>query len=407
MPVLRNIGLLARCLADGAQREIHSIPSAALAWGADRFVWAGPESEIPEEYSNWPSEDAGGQLVIPGLVDCHTHLAFGGWRSEEFEDRVLGRSYQEIARRGGGILSTMRHTREMTIDGLVERCRGFLGEMARLGVTTVECKSGYGLDTRSELMLLEAYRALREVVPQRIVSTLLAAHTVPPEYSDRREEYVKLIIDEIIPEVSRRGLASYCDVFIESGAFSIDEGRRILTAGLAHGLGAKMHADQLSPSGGAELAGELGAVSADHLECVSEPGIRALVDGRVVAVSLPLATLYLRQDVLPARRLLDAGVLVAVATDFNPGSAPSFHLPLAMTLACITQGMSPAEALKGATVVAAAAIGVDGECGSIESGKAADFAIIDAPDVNQWLYHFRSNACVRTVIGGVTVPSAQ
>jgi imidazolonepropionase len=370
-------------------------------------VWAGPESKIPEEYSNWPSEDAGGNLVIPGLVDCHTHLAFGGWRSEEFEDRVLGRSYQEIARRGGGILSTMRHTREMTIDGLVERCRGFLGEMARLGVTTVECKSGYGLDTRSELMLLETYRALQKVVPQRIVSTLLAAHTVPPEYSDRREEYVKLIIDEIIPEVSRRGLASYCDVFIESGAFSIEEGRRILTAGIAHGLGAKMHADQLSPCGGAELAGELGAVSADHLECVSQAGIRALVDGRVVAVSLPLATLYLRQGVLPARRLLEAGVPVAVATDFNPGSAPSFHLPLAMTLACITQGMSPAEVLKGATIVAAAAIGVDVECGSIESGKAADFAIIDAPDVNQWLYHFRSNACVRTVIGGVTVPSAQ
>lgn len=407
MPVLRNIGLLARCLPDGAQREIHSIPSAALAWEADRFVWAGPESKIPEEYSNWPSEDAGGNLVIPGLVDCHTHLAFGGWRSEEFEDRVLGRSYQEIARRGGGILSTMRHTREMTIDGLVERCRGFLGEMARLGVTTVECKSGYGLDTRSELMLLETYRALQKVVPQRIVSTLLAAHTVPPEYSDRREEYVKLIIDEIIPEVSRRGLASYCDVFIESGAFSIEEGRRILTAGIAHGLGAKMHADQLSPCGGAELAGELGAVSADHLECVSQAGIRALVDGRVVAVSLPLATLYLRQGVLPARRLLEAGVPVAVATDFNPGSAPSFHLPLAMTLACITQGMSPAEVLKGATIVAAAAIGVDVECGSIESGKAADFAIIDAPDVNQWLYHFRSNACVRTVIGGVTVPSAQ
>jgi imidazolonepropionase len=407
VPVLRNIGLLARCLPDGAQREIHSIPSAALAWEADRFVWAGPESKIPEEYSNWPSEDAGGNLVIPGLVDCHTHLAFGGWRSEEFEDRVLGRSYQEIARRGGGILSTMRHTREMTIDGLVERCRGFLGEMARLGVTTVECKSGYGLDTRSELMLLETYRALQKVVPQRIVSTLLAAHTVPPEYSDRREEYVKLIIDEIIPEVSRRGLASYCDVFIESGAFSIEEGRRILTAGIAHGLGAKMHADQLSPCGGAELAGELGAVSADHLECVSEAGILALVDGRVVAVSLPLATLYLRQGVLPARRLLEAGVPVAVATDFNPGSAPSFHLPLAMTLACITQGMSPAEVLKGATIVAAAAIGVDVECGSIESGKAADFAIIDAPDVNQWLYHFRSNACVRTVIGGVTVPSAQ
>ncbi len=345
--------------------------------------------------------------MIPGLVDCHTHLAFGGWRGDEFEDRVLGRSYQEIARRGGGILSTMRHTREMTLEGLVERCSGFLGEMAALGVTTIECKSGYGLDTRSELLLLEAYQALRNVAPQRIVSTLLAAHTVPPEYSDDRDGYIQLIIDEIIPEVSSQRLASYCDVFIESGAFSVGEARRILTAGIRHGLGAKMHADQLSSCGGAELAGELGAVSADHLEQVSDAGVRALAEGGIVAVSLPLATLYLRQAALPARALLEAGVPVAVATDFNPGSAPSFHLPLAMTLACITQGMSPAEALKGATIVAASAIGVASECGSIEPGKAADFAVIDAPDVNHWLYHFRPNACVRTVIGGVTVASPQ
>lgn len=401
MPLLHNIGLLVQCRAHGPQGDIHPVPGAALVWQDDRITWVGPESTLPEEYAEWPAEDAGGRLVIPGLVDCHTHLAFGGWRGDEFAERIRGKSYQEIAAAGGGILSTVRQTRQLDEATLLLRCRDFLSGMAALGVTTVECKTGYGLDETTELRLLQVYDALAQGGPQRIVPTLLAAHTWPPEYRQDHSGYVSLVIERIIPRA--RGLVRFCDVFVEEGAFSIDEARRILQAGLAAGLRPKLHADQLSAGGGAELAAELGAASADHLEHIGPGGIAALRRAGVVAVSLPIASLYLRQPPLPARELIEAGVPVAVATDFNPGSAPSYHLPLALTLACTLQRMTPAEALKGATIIAARAAGVEGECGSIEPGKSADFAVIDAPDVNHWMYHFRPNACVRTVVRGRTI----
>ena len=401
MPLLRNIGLLLQCRADGAQEDIHPIPRAALAWTRDRIDWVGPEAELPDSYRDWPSEDAGSRLVIPGLVDCHTHLAFGGWRADEFEQRIRGDSYQAIAAKGGGILSTVARTRGLSKAALQFRCREFLNGMATLGVTTVECKTGYGLEPATELRLLEVYAALEREGPLRIVPTLLAAHTFPSEYRDRREEYVTLVADAIIP--AARGSARFCDVFVEKGAFTIEEARRILLAGRDAGLRPKLHADQLSSGGGAELAAEVGAASADHLEHISPAGIDAMAAAGVVAVSLPIASLYLSQPPPPARRLIQAGVPVAVATDFNPGSAPSYHLPLALTLACTGQRMTPAEALKGATIIAARAVGMEAVCGSLEPGKAADFAIIDAPDVNFWLYHFRANACVRTVARGITI----
>lgn len=403
MPLLTNIALLARCLPSGGQGEIHAVSDAALAWEDGRVTWAGPMAELPAGYQGWPREDAGGRLVVPGLVDGHTHLAFGGWRADEFELRLLGRSYQEIMKRGGGIVATVAKTRDLPFEVLGERCLGFLAGMASLGVTTVECKSGYGLDEPTELRQLEVYAWIKGRVGQRVVPTLLAAHVVPPEFRGRREAYLALVCERIIPRAAERGLARFCDVFVEEGAFTALEARRVLQAGLAHGLRPKVHADQLSASGGAELAAELDAASADHLEQISEAGIEALARAGVVAVSLPIAALYLGMRPLPARRLIEAGVPVAVATDFNPGSAPSFHLPLAMMLACTVQRMTPAEVLKGATIIAARAIGVDGECGSLEPGKAADFAIIDAPDVNHWLYHFRANACVRTVAAGHTI----
>jgi imidazolonepropionase len=403
MIVLTNIFSLTRCLSTGGQGDIHSLPDAALAWSDGTIRWVGPERDLPAEYAGWDRENAGGHLVIPGLVDCHTHLAFGGWRADEFVERTRGRTYQEIAAAGGGIGSTVARTRSLSTDALVARCRGFLAEMASLGVTSVECKSGYGLDLETELRLLEVYATLGRAGIQRIVPTLLAAHAVPPDFRGRREEYLRLVIERIIPEASATGLARFCDVFVEEGAFSVDEGRRVLRAGLANGLRPKLHADQLSARGGAELAGEVGAASADHLEHVGPAGIAALRAGGVTAVSLPIASLYLRQAPMPARRLIDAGVPVAVATDFNPGSAPSCHLPLALTLACTLQRMTPAEALKGATILAARAIGLEGTCGSLEPGKAADFAIIDALDVDHWIYHFQPNACVRTVAGGHTI----
>lgn len=375
---------------------------AALAWEGDRITWCGPASDVPAALASLPVEDAGGRSVFPGLVDCHTHLAFGGWRADEFEQRLQGATYLDIAARGGGIASTVRQTRQATEAALEARARGWLAAMRQLGVTTVECKSGYGLDRDTELRLLRVYQRLAATQPSRIVSTYLGAHVVPPEYKEDRPAYLRLLIDEMIPLVAREGLAECCDVFVERSAFSSDEARAILTAGLAVGLRPKLHADQLSDGGGARLAAELGALSADHLEHISDAGISAMAAAGVVAVSLPLATMYLNQPPMPARRLIDASVAVAVATDFNPGSAPSFHLPFALTLACTLQRMTPAEALKGATIYAARAVGRERDVGSIEPGKLADFALFDVPDVTQWLYHLQANACVRTVIGGET-----
>jgi imidazolonepropionase len=401
MKLLQNIAQLATCRAEGGPGDIHAIADAALVWDGDTLSWVGPRRDLPSEYAGAERLDAGGGLVIPGLVDCHTHLAFAGWRAEEFEQRILGRSYLEIAAAGGGIARTMRLTRAASDAELVERSAGFLREMLALGVTTVECKSGYGLDREHELRLLRVYRTLAGAQPIRLVPTFLGAHVVPPERRDDRAGYLSLLIDDLVPLIARERLAEFCDVFVERSAFTVDEARHLLRAAQAAGLGAKLHADQLSQGGGAELAAELGAVSADHLECASEAGIAAMARAGVVAVSLPLASLYLGQSPAPARRWIDAGVAVAVATDFNPGSAPSYHLPFALTLACTLQRMTPAEALKGATILAARAVGLEGRVGSLEPGKAADFALMDAPDVNQWLYHLRPNACRAAVVGGV------
>jgi imidazolonepropionase len=402
MFLLEGISQLATCRSDGGQGDIHAIQDGALAWDGDTIRWAGPRRELPPELAGADRLDAGGRLVIPGLVDCHTHLAFGGWRAEEFEQRILGRSYLDIAAGGGGIARTMRLTREASQASLVERSAGFLREMVSLGVTTVECKSGYGLDREHELALLQVYRTLGGAQPVRLVPTFLGAHVVPPEFQHDRAGYLALLIDDLLPHIAREQLAAFCDVFVEQSAFTVEEARRLLRAARATGLGTKLHADQLSQGGGAELAAEVGAVSADHLECASEAGVAAMARAGVVAVSLPLASLYLGQAPVPARRWIEAGAAVAVATDFNPGSAPSYHLPFALMLACTLQRMTPAEALKGATVIAARAVGLEARVGSLEAGKAADFAIIDAPDVNQWLYHLRPNACRATVVSGRT-----
>jgi len=404
MPVMRNIGVLATCTAEGAQGDIHPIANAALAWENGRITWVGPDAELPAEYA----EDSlyigqSGTLIIPGLIDCHTHLAFGGWRTDEFVLRIEGRTYQEIAAAGGGIASTVAQTHAISSEGLEEKCTRFLNEMLALGVTTVECKSGYGLTVKDELRLLRVYRDLARAGPQRIVPTLLGAHTVPPEMRDRRDAYVDLVVNDMIPITARGELATCCDVFVERGAFSVDEARRILRAARDAGLALKLHADQLSDGGGAALAAEVGAISADHLEHASDAGIAAMAQAGVVAVSLPLATMYLGQSPMPARRFIAAGVPVAVATDFTPGSAPSYHLPLALTLACTMQRMTPAEALKGATTYAARAVGMAAEIGSLEVGKRADFAAINAPSVEHWLYHFRDNACYATFIDWVEV----
>ncbi len=391
MPVLRNIGILSTSDPRGSE-----IPKAAVSWEGGKIAWVGPEAEMPASFAKGEQFDAKGALVIPGLIDCHTHLAFGGWRADEFEERMRGASYLDIARRGGGILSTVAKTRALTENELFNRCQQFLLEMSRLGVTTVECKSGYGLDLENEIKLLKVYRRLAASQPLDIISTLLAAHTVPAEFKGKKEAYVELICREILPQVSTQKLASFSDIFVEKSAFDADDARKIQSVAKSLGLKLKLHVDQLSDSSGAALAAELGAVSADHLEHISAAGITALKNSRTVAVVLPFASLFTREKPVNARALIDAGVRVAVATDFNPGTAPSFHLPLAMLLACTLCGLTPREALRGATINAAAAIDEDARLGSVEAGKQADFAVIDSSDPAQWLYHFTPNQCRMT-----------
>jgi imidazolonepropionase len=400
MPVLRNIGELATCPPGNPQDDAGLLSNAALVLDGDRIAWAGPESGLPPAFADSDALDCGGRLVVPGLIDCHTHLCFGGWRGDEFAQRLAGASYQEIAAAGGGILSTVKATRAASHGELKEKSAEVLAKMLELGITTVECKSGYGLDRGNELKQLEVYRALDAAQPIDLVPTFLGAHVIPPEYDDDRQGYIDLLTQSMIPEVAERGLAEFCDAFVERGAYTIDEARAVFEAARTAGLGIRLHADQLSKGGGAELAASFGAVSAEHLEYVSEAGIRALADSGTVAVSLPLASLYLREPYLPARRMLDAGVRVAVATDFNPGSAPSYHLPLALSLACLNQGMTPQEALMGCTAVAARAVRRSERIGSLERGFQADIAVIDAPSLNHWLYHFSPNACVAVFKNG-------
>ncbi|MFN3596531.1 MAG: imidazolonepropionase [Rubricoccaceae bacterium] len=403
MTVLEDIAVLATPVAGDPPNTVRETPDAALVWEGDTIRWVGPRAALPAAFARAHRVSAGGRLVVPGLVDAHTHLCFGGWRADEFAKRLRGADYRAVARRGGGIAATMHATRAASEADLAARGAGFLAAMRRLGVTTAEVKSGYGLSLEHELAALRAYRRLAAAQPTRLVPTCLAAHIVPPEFASDRAAYVRLLTDALLPAVAAEGLARYADVFVEETAFSPDEARAILDAAARLGLGAKLHVDQLGEGGGAELAVALGAASADHLERVSAAGIRALAASATVAVTLPIAALYLGTPFAPGRALVDAGAAVAVATDFNPGSAPSYDLHLALLLACTRQRMTPAEALAGATLVAARAIGMAAEVGSLEPGKKADLAVLDAPDLGFWLYHYRPGTCVRTVIGGQTV----
>lgn len=385
------------------QGDLGEIHNAALVTDGEIIVWVGRETELPAQYRQLGSDarhDAAGSLVVPGLIDCHTHLAFGGWREDEFELRSQGASYLEIAQAGGGIARTVQATRQASEEELVVKAAAVLERMVELGVTTVECKSGYGLSFDDELKLLRVYRRLQNEQPVRLVATLLGAHVVPPEFKDDRQGYMTLLCDRLIPQVAELGLAEFCDVFVEVGAFSVDEARKVLAAGKARGLRPKLHAGQFSDGGAVKLAAEMQAVSADHLECADEAGIAALAEAGVVAVALPIASLYLAQPAMDARKFIRAGVDVAVATDFNPGSAPSYHLHLAMMLACTLNHLTPGQALRATTINAAKAIGRADTVGSLEPGKKADFVLLDTPSVNHFVYHFRPGVVRETYIAG-------
>jgi imidazolonepropionase len=383
--VVRRAGLLAT-LAGPVPRTGRSLGELAIVEGAalvareGRIAWIGPDRDLDPAVPREPGAavlDAEGAAVVPGFVDAHTHLAFAGDRDDEVRQRLAGASYREIAEAGGGIVTTVAATRAASTDALARAITGRLDEMLLQGTTTAEVKSGYGLETAAEIRSLEAIAEAGRRHPVTVVPTFLGAHEVPAEYRSERERYLRVLTDEMIPEVARRGLAAFSDVFCEQGVFSVEESRRVLSAARAHGMKLRVHADELAHTGGAELAAELGARSADHLLHVSNAGMRALARSGTVAVLLPGAAFYLRLGrFAPARDLIEAGAAVALATDVNPGAGLSPSMPFAIAAACFGMGLSLEEALAAATVNAAVSLDLQADVGTLEVGKRADLVIL-------------------------------
>ena len=404
--VISNIGLLAtplgRTAAVGPAQGQISQRSGAYLVAEDGIITAQGNGQVPEALLQGARHiDAGGRLVTPGLVDAHTHLVFGGWREHELAMKRRGVPYLEILAQGGGILSTVRMTRQASEDDLVQKAGEALGEMLSLGVTTCEAKSGYGLDRQTELRQLAGIRRLGKEQPVELAATYLGAHAVPEEYKTQREDYIRLMTEEMIPLVAREGLAEFCDVFCETGVFTAAESEEILRAALAHGLKVKIHTDEIDAIGGTELAGALPAVSAEHLIAATDRGIAALAKGGTVAVLLPATSFYLGKPYARARDMIAAGAPVAVASDFNPGSCPSLNLQLAMNLACWNYHLTPEETLTAVTLNAAAAICRADRLGSLEVGKQADLVIWDAPNLDYIFYRFGQNLAKTVIKQGV------
>jgi imidazolonepropionase len=386
--IIYNLGPLFTCAGEAPRRgaslrELPALSGAALASFEGRIVYAGPESELNGAITNAPQAvaiDARGKAVVPGFIDPHTHVVYAGERLEEFRERLAGASYLEIAARGGGILSTVRRTREASLEELVDSSRARLDAVLLNGTTTAEAKSGYGLTTESELCMLKAIGELHRIHPVDLVPTFLGAHEVPPEYREKRSEYVDLLVEEMIPEVGRSGLAEWCDVFCEVGVYSVEESRRILTAARDHGMKLRIHAEEFADTGGTKLATELGARSADHLIKVSPEAVQALARSDTVATLLPAASFYLKQYYAPARALIEAGAAVALASDINPGGGHSPSMPFTMSLACLAAGMTLEEAILASTVNAAFSIDRWDDVGSLEVGKKMDAVILNSTD---------------------------
>lgn len=366
--------------------------------------WVGPDSEMPEPEGHVRDEvymDALGRAVLPGFVDSHTHLVFGGYRPEEFGWRLKGDTYMSIMERGGGIQSTVNATRAASAEELREKAEWYLDEMSAMGVTTVEAKSGYGLDTETEERMLRVIKELAEDSERKVdvVATFLGAHAVPKEYKGRTAEYVDLIIKEMLPRF--RDMAEFCDIFTEKNVFELEDSRRLLEAAREAGYKLKMHADEIVSLGGAELAADLGAVSADHLLHVSDEGIRRMAESGTVATLLPLTAFALKEEFAPARKFIDAGCAVALATDLNPGSCFSGSIPLTIALACIYMKMSVEETLTALTLNGAAAIDRADRIGSIEAGKQGDVVILHFDTLDALPYYVGMNCVDVTIKNGI------
>lgn len=392
--LIKNIGMLATpvgTVAKGgqAQGDIRIFEDAwvLLEQGLIKQVGCG----TPPQTAGAEVLDAEGCLVTPGLVDAHTHLVFGGWRQKELALKLRGVPYLEILAQGGGILSTVKATHSASQEELEEKASAALDEMLAFGTTTCEAKSGYGLTPEEECKQLQAIRSLNERHPIDLVATFMGAHAIPAEWKDNREGYIQKLCREMIPTVAENKLAKYCDVFCETGVFTADESRLILETGKKYGLLPKIHADEIDPIGGSQLAGEIGAVSAEHLIVCPAEGIKSMARGGTIACLLPATSLYLGANFAPAKAMVEAGVPVALATDFNPGSCPCLNLQLVMTLGCLRYRLTPEEVLTGVTLNAAAAIGMAEQVGTVEPGKLADLVIWDAHDLNYICYRMGSN----------------
>lgn len=405
--------------AGASQADVGIIFDGAIAVRGSKIIDVGTTDEVLRNEPGWLSElrprddagstrqtviDATGKTVLPGFVDAHTHLVHAGARYNEHVMRLGGAKYLDILAAGGGILSTVRATRAASPDELLAAALKRLDTMLLHGTTTVEAKSGYGLDATTELKQIEAARALDAGHPVDIVSTFMGAHAVPPEYSGNADGYLRFVEREMIPKIAGRGLAEFCDVFCEEGVFSVGQSRTLLRVGLEHGLKPKLHADEIHPIGGAELAAELGAVSADHLAAASRGGMESLAEAGVVAVLLPATMFTLMSDrYADARAMIELGAPVALATDFNPGTSPAMSMQFVITLACLQMKMSPAEAVVAATANAAFAVGRGDVAGSIWPGKNGDFVVCDVPSVDALPFAVGVNTVTDVVKGGVHV----
>jgi len=401
MVVIRNIGELVVVppgpVPGRLMRTVDRIRSAAVMIDGDRIAWFGQEDGL-DAPSGCETIDARGGCVLPGLIDCHTHTVFAGTREDEFVQRIEGRSYAEITQAGGGIRVTVEAVRRASLDELVESALPRLARMLRNGVTTVEVKSGYGLTVVDEFKMLEAVRRLRSLQPIELVATYLSAHTTPKEFDGRSDAYLDTVFDDkVLARLREERLAEFCDVFCETTAFTVEQARRVLTAAKRFGLRPKVHADQMTQIGASTLAGEVGAISADHLEKINDAGIAAMKRAGSVAVLLPGCSWFLGIEQVPARRLIDADLPVAVATDYNPGSSMVESLPLVMSIACAQMRMTPIEVVVAAMANAAAAVNRQDRLGGIRVGMQADLIALDVPTVERWLYEPGRNY-VRTVV---------
>lgn len=393
---------LGRAAVKGSDMQNISVRGdSALAILDGRIAYAGPMESLPEDLKKIKEvRDLNGAVVMPGFVDSHTHLIFGGFRPDEFSWRLNGESYMSIMERGGGIQSTVNATRETSEDDFVKRAKWFIRRMSEMGVTTVEAKSGYGLDTPTEERMLNAISRLAADKERKVnvVSTFLGAHAVPKEYAGKTGEYIDLIINEMLPRF--KGKAKFCDIFCEKNVFEIEDSRRLLEAAKKMGYQLKLHADEIVTLGGAELAAEVGAVSADHLLHVSDKGVKDMAEAGVVATLLPLTAFALREPYAPARKFIDAGAAVALATDLNPGSCFSGSIPLTIALACIYMHMTIEETITALTLNGAAAVGMADEIGSLEVGKRGDCIILGCDNYHVLPYYVGMNCVKTTILGG-------